>query len=75
MVLRKNLKKFALISVFEKKNLNYLCSNLNKFNQIFQESKQKFNVFISHDLGHIFHMVEKNHIIICCLMINQELMK
>ncbi len=33
MVLRKNLKKkFALISVFEKKNLKYLCSNLNKFN-------------------------------------------
>ena len=36
MVLRKNLKKkFALISVFEKKNLKYLCSNLNKFNYSF----------------------------------------
>ena len=36
MVLRKNLKKkFVLISVFEKKNLNYLCSNLNKFNYSF----------------------------------------
>ena len=34
-------------------------SNLNMFNTIFQESKKKFNVFISHDLGHIFHMVEK----------------
>jgi len=33
MVIRKNLKKkFALISVFEKKNLKYLCSNLNNFN-------------------------------------------
>ncbi len=36
MVLRKNLKKkYALISVFEKKNLKYLCSNLNKFNYSF----------------------------------------
>ena len=38
MVLRKNLKKFALISVFEKKNLKYLCSNLNKFNYSFISS-------------------------------------
>ena len=39
MVIRKNLKKkFALISVFEKKNLKYLCSNLNKFNYNFISS-------------------------------------
>ena len=39
MVIRKNLKKkFALISVFEKKNLKYLCSNLNKFNYSFMSS-------------------------------------
>ena len=39
MVTRKNLKKkFALISVFEKKNLKYLCSNLNKFNYKFISS-------------------------------------
>ena len=39
MVLRKNLKKkFALISVFEKKNLKYLCSNLNKFDYSFLSS-------------------------------------
>ena len=39
MVLRKNLKqKFALISVFDKKNLKYLCSNLNKFNYSFVSS-------------------------------------
>ena len=39
MVLRKNLeKKFALISVFEKKNLKYLCSNLSKFNYSFLSS-------------------------------------
>ncbi len=39
MVLRKNLKKkFALISVFDKKNLKYLCTNLNKFNYRFMSS-------------------------------------
>ena len=36
MVIRKNLKKkYALISVFDKKNLKYLCSNLNKHNYNF----------------------------------------
>ncbi len=39
MVLRKNIKKkFALISVFEKKNLRYLCDNLNKYNYNFISS-------------------------------------
>ena len=39
MVIRKNLKKkFALISVFNKKNLNYLCSNLVKHNYYFISS-------------------------------------
>ena len=39
MVIRKNLKKkYALISVFEKKNLKYLCSNLSKFNYSFLSS-------------------------------------
>ena len=39
MVLRKNLKKkFALISVFEKKNLKYLCSNLSMYNYNFISS-------------------------------------
>tara|TARA_B100000401_G_scaffold323234_1_gene223941 strand:- start:216 stop:815 length:600 start_codon:yes stop_codon:yes gene_type:complete len=39
MVIRKNLKrKFALISVFDKKNLKYLCENLNKFNYNFISS-------------------------------------
>ncbi len=39
MVVRKNLKKkFALISVFDKKNLKYLCSNLSKFNYNFMSS-------------------------------------
>ena len=36
MVIRKNLKKkFALISVFDKKKLNYLCTNLSKYNYKF----------------------------------------
>lgn len=39
MVNRKNLKKkFALISVFEKSNLKYLCTNLNKLNYNFISS-------------------------------------
>ena len=39
MVSRKNLnKKFALISVFDKKNLKYLCSNLEKHNYSFISS-------------------------------------
>ena len=39
MVNRKNLeKKFALISVFDKKNLRYLCSNLKKHNYSFVSS-------------------------------------
>ena len=39
MVSRKNLnKKFALISVFNKKNLRYLCANLNKHNYNFISS-------------------------------------
>ena len=32
MVARKNLKKFVLISVYDKRNLRYLCSNLIKYN-------------------------------------------
>ena len=35
MVTRKNLKKFALISVYDKKNLKYLCTNLFKHNYNF----------------------------------------
>ena len=38
MVLRKNLRKFALISVFDKNKLKYLCSNLNKYNYSFISS-------------------------------------
>ena len=39
MVLRKNLKKkFALISVYNKKNLKYLCTNLKKYEYNFISS-------------------------------------
>ena len=39
MVFRKNLKKkFVLISVFNKKNLRYLCTNLKKYNYNFVSS-------------------------------------
>ena len=39
MVIRKNLKKkFALISVYDKKKLNYLCTNLRKYNYNFISS-------------------------------------
>ena len=39
MVIRKNLKKkFALISVFDKKNLEYLCSNLRQYDYNFISS-------------------------------------
>ena len=39
MVIRKNLKKkFALISVYDKKKLNYLCTNLRNYNYNFISS-------------------------------------
>ena len=35
MVFRKDIKKYALISVFDKTNLRYLCKNLKKQNFFF----------------------------------------
>ena len=46
MVITKNLKqKYALISVFDKKDLRYLCANLSKYNYKFiaKNSKQVFD--------------------------------
>tara|TARA_B100000575_G_scaffold180838_1_gene145186 strand:- start:1056 stop:1655 length:600 start_codon:yes stop_codon:yes gene_type:complete len=44
MVIRKNLdKKYALISVFEKKNLKYLCTNLSSYNYNFISSGSTAN--------------------------------
>ena len=68
------IDNWELCYTFDQPNISIVFvgkSNLNMFNTIFQESKNKFNVFISHDLGNIFHMIDKNHLIICCLMINQ----
>ena len=67
------IDNWKMCYTFDQPNISVVFvgkSNLNMFNSIFQESKKKFKVFIAHDLGHIFHMVEKNHLIICCLMIN-----
>ena len=49
MVFRKNLNKFALISVFDKNKLKYLCSNLNKYNYNFISSGSTGNKI--RDLG------------------------
>ena len=38
MVIRKNIKKFALISVHDKTNIKYLCTNLFKYNYNFISS-------------------------------------
>ena len=38
MVIGKNIKKFALISVYDKSNIKYLCSNLHQFNYNFISS-------------------------------------
>ena len=46
-------------------------TNMNKFFQIFMESKKNFNCFISINLGHIFYLIEQNHIFITALMINE----
>ena len=46
-------------------------TNMNKFYQIFMESKKKFNCFITLNLGHIFYLIEQNHLFITALMINE----
>lgn len=46
--------------------------NLNKFHQIFQESINAFKYTFTPNLSHIFHLVEKQHIKIAALLINQE---
>ena len=47
MVTRKNLdKKHALISVFDKKKLKYLCTNLIKFNYQFISSGSTGKIFV-----------------------------
>ena len=59
---------------FDLPNINIVFvnkTNMNKFYQIFMESKKKFNCFITLNLGHVFYLIEKSHIIITALMINE----
>ena len=61
---------------FKLPNLNIVFinkTNMNKFYQIFSESKKNFKYFISLNLGHIFYLIEKNHIMVLALMINETL--
>ena len=60
---------------FDQPNINIIFvnkSNMNKFYQIFFECKTKFKCFITLNLGHIFHLIEKEHIKITVLMINEK---
>ncbi len=47
-------------------------TNMNKFYQIFSESKKHFKCFISLNLGHIFYLIEKGHVIITAIMVNEH---
>lgn len=61
---------------FDLPNINIIFinkTNMNKFYQIFTESKKHFECFITMNFGHIFFLLEKNHIIITALMINEKL--
>ena len=60
---------------FKVPNINIVFinkTNMNKFYQIFYESKEYFEAFITLNLGHIFYLIEKNHIFITALMINER---
>lgn len=69
------IDNWELCYTFDQPNISVVFvnkSNLNKFNKIYQESKKNFPIFLSHSLGHIFNLVEKNQMIIMCLMVNEE---
>ena len=60
---------------FDQPNINIIFvnkSNMNKFYQLFFECKKKFKCFITLNLGHIFYLIEKEHIRITVLMINEK---
>jgi len=60
---------------FDFPNINIVFvnkTNMNKFYQIFAESKKQFSCFITLNLGHIFYLIEHNHIFITALMINEQ---
>ena len=61
---------------FDQPNINIVFinkSNMNKFYQIFSNAKEKFNCFITYNLGHIFHLIEKEHLKVTVLMINSKI--
>jgi hypothetical protein len=60
---------------FDQPNINIIFinkSNMNLFYQLFFECKQHFKCFISLNLGHIFYLIEKEHIRITVLMMNNK---
>ena len=60
---------------FHQPNINIIFvdkSNMNKFYQLFFECKKNFKCFITLNLGHIFYLIEKEHIRITVLMINSK---
>jgi hypothetical protein len=65
--------KLTLNFNFPNMNIVFVSkTNMNKFYQIFSESKKNFKCFISLNLGHVFYLIEKGHIIITALMINEH---
>jgi hypothetical protein len=72
-----NYDNWLLTLDFDLPNINIVFinkTNMNKFFKIYTESKKHFNCFITLNLGHIFYLLEKKHIIITALMINQIFM-
>jgi hypothetical protein len=60
---------------FDQPNINIIFinkSNMNRFYQLFFECKKSFKCFIALNLGHIFYLIEKEHIKITVLMINDK---
>ena len=58
---------------FDQPNINIVFinkSNMNKFYQIFSNSKKNFDCFITYNLGHIFHLIEKENLRVTVLIIN-----
>ena len=62
---------------FEQSNINIIYidkSNQNKFYQLFMESREKFNYYITMNLGHIFYLINSGHIKVMVLMLNTTFM-
>lgn len=60
---------------FDQANINIIFinkSNMNRFYELFFSCKKKFKCFITLNLGHLFYLIEKEHIKITVLMINEK---